>query len=90
MEKKEIEKIYGEDVVDLIYLLEKYNERDPESFLYITNDEKVIQIYFGDQDVVNSYVIFPKNRNVRAFSSEYYYKIIDLYELIKTLDKTFN
>ena len=79
-----IEKIYGEDVVDFIYALVKYNERDPESFLFWSYNDEILQIYFGDQDVKNSFNIFSSHpKNVRVISSENKFEIRDLFELIK-------
>ena len=79
-----IEDIYGEDVADLVYELYRLNQKYKNIFLYVNFDNNILQIYFGDQNLKDSFIIFKEEpTKVNVFSNERNFEIVVLYELLK-------
>ena len=79
-----IEDIYGGEVADLVYELYRLNQKYRDIFLYVNFDNNILQIYFGDQNLKDSFIIFKEEpTKVNVFSNERNFEIVVLYELLK-------
>ena len=91
MKKKELEIIkqkFGEDVTDLIYVLEGYTNIVDNSRFGCGYDNNMILMYLETPYVKLSYVIKRNElKKVECFSSTEGYKTMDLYDLLVSFDE---
>lgn len=69
---KEIESIYGEDIADLVYMLqEKFDHSENDEYMHYVYDSRMLVIQFESDDVHISYTIYNKDiTKVYVFDSE--------------------
>ena len=84
----EIEKEYGEDVGDYLHSIEEMLNKGGHGWNWVLYDKDVLFIYWGDEDVTNSDIIFRNEvRLLRHFDSENGFEIRDLFKAIEVLSE---